>query len=252
MKRSSKKRRRWRERGIDDAVEVEPHDLAQASAHRGSAPRAHERGVGLHHVELGVHRLRRVLVLVAQPHVLEGAPVAGAGLEVAAVDGVGGVLLDEPEQLERLLERLGAARGGVVLGEPVQGEGERVRLLAVRDGAAVAVEHPVDAAVDRVAKRAGEPRVEVVGGAAVGGLARPPVRGRERPQQAGAEDAAERSRRVGAGRRRPRSRGSRNVRPAPARARRGAGSRGGRAASSRGVGGGARRDSRRPTISDGG
>ena len=94
-------------RRVEDPFEVQRHQRPQQGAQPRRAFGPQQVGVGLHQVKVGVHRLGRVLVLVAQAHVGERAPVARTRLEIAAALGVPGV------RLERLLQRERAIRSAL-------------------------------------------------------------------------------------------------------------------------------------------
>ncbi len=179
-----------RGRGVDDAVEVEADALAQPLPQDGVGPGPQEGGVGLHHVQVRVHRLRRVLVLLAQAHVVERAPVARAGLPVAAPGRLRGVGLDRAVEGDRALLRLHVARREVVLGEGVERERESVGLLPVGERLPRGVEHPVRAAVALVPEAGDELGEGALGHPPVRGVAGPTVGGGEGPEDARAQHPA--------------------------------------------------------------
>ena len=118
--------------------------------------RAQEVGVRLNDVKVGVLALGVVLVLVGEPHVTDGLPVARASLDVASVDGIPGVALDVLEEVEGDLQRLVVARGSRVLREPVYGETDGVELLLRVQRTSQVVHGPVNATLLAVEEMAEE------------------------------------------------------------------------------------------------
>ena len=157
---------------------------------QGIGPGAGEVGVGLQNMQVRIHGFLLVGVFGAQAQVSQRRPVAGQGLQVAAVRGVVAVLLDAMKQRPRRRQRPRLLRCQVVFRQAVDGEGQRVHLLFGVQRLAPVVHGPVHAAELRV-QEVGQQVVESAGcQREVVGLPGGVVGGRERPQDAGVQHRA--------------------------------------------------------------
>ncbi len=174
------------------AVEEDIEQAAGGLGHAGVAGDAEQRRVCLDDVEVGIHGLGGIGVLLAQTHILDGLPVAGGGLAVAAARGVEAMGLDAVEEVHGHAQRLGVARRAIKLGHAVDGESDGVKLLFGVERAAVGTQAPVYTAVLLV----DEARGDVVKGghrrAEILGAAKSIVCRRESPEDTGIEDGAAR------------------------------------------------------------
>ena len=125
-------------------------------------PHPQESSVGLKDVKQGVHGLAGVEILVAQALIGELLPVATLPFDVAAVDRVVGVRLQQVEEPLGEVEALRVLSRSVVLREAKGPKGLSVVMLAVGDRIAAAVHLPVETAVGLVPK---DPSEVVVGAA---------------------------------------------------------------------------------------
>ena len=98
-------------------------------------------------MQVGVHRLRVVLVLVGKTHILDRVPHTGAGLDVTSTARVETVLF------YAVIERLGKFQGFLIACGPeifrqtIDREGDGIELLFRVLRAAFEVEAPEDAAI---------------------------------------------------------------------------------------------------------
>ena len=148
------------------------------------------RGHRLHEMQMRVHRLRRVHVVCAEPHVLDRTPVAGEGFDESSAVVIRGVCRDDVEIPFRVRERRGVGRRAVVGDECVDAEALRVGLLAIRDDLAARGQRPQGAAVAAVLEALREILVRPFRRRRVAGLARETQHLAEEPEQPAVKDEA--------------------------------------------------------------
>ena len=132
---------------VDDMALHDLQQVAQGLAQERVGPKAVETGVGFEHVQQGVHALRAVWFLVAQAHIGDAFPVAGAGFEVAAKLHIGGLIFQQVEEFLGQFQAFLRTAGGVVFGQPIDGECLGVGLFARAEGRAAFFHCPVDSAI---------------------------------------------------------------------------------------------------------
>ena len=152
-------------------------------------PHAVEVGVRLENVQMGVHRLARVLVLVAKAHVLNGFPLARKGLDVAIPVAVEAVFFNRFKQFYSVVESLAVASGSRVFAQSIDGEALRVDLFLRVERLAVGRKRPVHASEVIIIKLVYDVTLGARGRLQVFGLAQQAVSRRESPQYAGVENS---------------------------------------------------------------
>ena len=128
---------------VDHAIADEVDDFHELAAVEAEAGGGGEGGEGLHEVHVGVE----ALAVAAGKTALLGSPVAVDVFEVAAVAGVGAVLLEQVEGAAGVVEAAGVAGGEGVLAEGVDGEAFAVDDFGRIEFGAVLLDLPEEAAV---------------------------------------------------------------------------------------------------------
>ena len=175
---------------ILDFIEEKAQQVTGCFLHLGCAANAQERSVALDDVEMGVHCLRRVGVFVAQAHVGYGLPVACGCLDVAALNAIAAVGLDNAEEIHCKGERLLVGRNAVIFREAVNHEADGVELLLCIGGSAVGIHTPVRSAEFAVDEVLHDVIFRTGCVLKVLGTAQHAVGGGESPEDAGVEDGA--------------------------------------------------------------
>ena len=153
-------------------------------------PHPVEVGVRLEDVQVRVHGARPVLVLVAQPHIGDGLPVARQRLDVAVVPAVEGVAFDVAVQLLRIVQCLAVAGGTCVFAQSVDGESDGVGLLPAVEHVSLCIQAPEDTALLGIDETVDEIVSGPCGCLQVFRPVQDPVGGGESPEDAGVEDGS--------------------------------------------------------------
>ena len=116
-------------RWIDNFVHENVKQCVNSLSQFGCSPHPIKVGVGLYHVQMGVHGACSVFVFVTQSHVGDGLPIHRQCLNVALPSTVKGATFNVSEQALGHAQRVFAACSSNVLGQTVNRKGDGIDLF---------------------------------------------------------------------------------------------------------------------------